>query len=61
MENRLRAVRWPPTRAVLRGDTVEAVAVMRRYLVVANQTLQGAELREELVCRAGNPGYIFCQ
>jgi hypothetical protein len=34
--------------AVLRRDTVEAVAVMRRYLVVANQTLQGAELREEL-------------
>jgi hypothetical protein len=24
------------------------VVVMRRYLVVANQTLQGAELREEL-------------
>jgi hypothetical protein len=27
------------------------VAVMRRYLVVANQTLQGAELREELRTR----------
>jgi GABA permease len=27
---------------------LEAVVVMRRYLVVANQTLQAAELREEL-------------
>jgi len=27
---------------------VDAVVVMRRYLVVANQTLQAAELREEL-------------
>ena len=27
---------------------MKRVAVMRRYLVVANQTLQGAELREEL-------------
>ena len=34
-------------RAVPR-DTLKRVVVMRRYLVVANQTLQGAELREEL-------------
>jgi hypothetical protein len=34
-------------------DTVERVVVMRRCLVVANQTLQAAELRDELRERIG--------
>jgi hypothetical protein len=40
----------PPPRVprVVPRDNVRRVVVMRRYLVVANQTLQAAELRDEL-------------
>jgi hypothetical protein len=38
----------PPKAVLIAGVHLKWVVVMRRYLVVANQTLQGAELREEL-------------
>jgi hypothetical protein len=43
------AGRWSLARAAAPGwNDVRLVVVMRRYLVVANQTLQAAELRDEL-------------
>jgi hypothetical protein len=48
MWNRLRGCSLAHAGRLCAGIPLKRVAVMRRYLVVANQTLQGAELREEL-------------